>query len=176
MAQLMMKRPTGAAALGPVSPIPVRAATAADAEQLRSLLGAAFPEQEWTVARVHKDLLDAADVPVTFVIEEAGRVVATASVRYQPRFPDSGYVHWVGVDPASRGRRLGTVVMEAVVRRFFADGYRSAVLETDDFRLPAITSYLGQGFIPQYADTDHEDRWSNVFSQLALARRDRKES
>jgi mycothiol synthase len=171
MAQLLMKRPRGAPALPPVSPIAVREATRADTEQLAGLLGAAFAELEWDVARVNKDLFDAPDVPVTYVIEDGGKLVATASVRYHARFPESGYVHWVGVDPAARGKRLGTVVMEAVMRRFAADGRTSSILETDDVRLPAIASYLGQGYIPQYADPDHEDRWSAVFIQLTAARR-----
>ena len=174
MAQLMMKRPTGAPPLGAPSPVPVRAARPADAAELARVLGAAFPEHEWTVERVHQDLLDAVDVPVTFLIEESEQIVATASVRYQARFPDSGYVHWVAVDPRHRGKRLGTIVMDAVLRRFEADGRMSAILETDDVRLPAITSYLGQGFIPNYSDVDHGDRWSNVFATLALARRNLK--
>ena len=175
MAQLVMKRPPGAPPLLAASPIAIREATIADAEHLTDLLGAAFPELEWDVARVHKDLFDPPDVPVTYVIEDAGKLVATASVRYHERFPESGYVHWVGVDPAARGRQLGTVVMAAVMRRFAADGRNSSILETDDVRLPALASYLGQGFIPHYTEADHEDRWSAVFTQLAAARRAMKD-
>jgi mycothiol synthase len=170
MAQLVMKRPPGAAELPPESPIKVREATRADAAAIAQLLGEAF-EQPWDVARAQSDLFDAVEVAAVYVIEEHGRIIATASVRYHPRFPDSGYVHWVGVDPAQRGRRLGTVVMARVMRRFAADGRTSSILETDDFRLPAIISYLGQGFIPHYAEPDHEERWSKVFEQLAQARR-----
>jgi mycothiol synthase len=166
-----MKRPP--TPLPPESSGSVRGAGAGDAEALARLLGAAFPEQEWSVERARLDLLDAPDVPVTFVIEEGGEIVATASVRYNERFPESGYVHWVAVDPRHRGKRLGTIVMDAVIRRFLADGRNSSVLETDDMRLPAIASYLGQGFIPSYSDDDHEDRWSRVFVQMAQSRRSR---
>lgn len=171
MAQLVMKRPPGAAPLPPESPVTVREATRGDAAALARLLGAAFPELQWDVARVDKDLFDPADVPATYVVDEGGRIVATASVRYNERFPGAGYVHWVGVDPAQRGRRLGTIVMARVMRRFVADGRTFSILETDDFRLPAIASYLGQGFIPHYTESDHEDRWSKVFEQLAQGRR-----
>jgi ribosomal protein S18 acetylase RimI-like enzyme len=174
MAQLVMYRPIGANPLPEESAVPVRAATRADGPQMAAVLGAAFPEMKWDEARVHADLTDATDVPVTFVIEERGKIVATASVRYNPKFPDSGYVHWVGVDPAHRGKQLGTVVMAKVMRRFLADGYKTVILETDDFRLPAIASYLGQGFIPHYTETDHEERWSKVFEQLAQSRRTTK--
>ena len=171
MAQLVMKRPPGADPLPPESPIKVREATRADAEAIALLMSAAFPEMTWDATRANKDLFDASDVPVTYVIEENGSIIATASVRYHERFPGAGYVHWVGVDPAQRGRRLGTVVMAKVIRRFFADGRTFSILETDDFRLPAIASYLGQGFIPHYIDPDHEGRWSKVFEQLAQGRR-----
>lgn len=174
MAQLMMKRPVGANELPPESPVAVRAATLADAPGLARVLGAAFPELTWDVARVMHDLFDPDDVKVTFLIEEAGAPIATASVRYQARFPDSGYVHWVGVSPEQRGRRLGTIVMARVLREFIADGRQSAILETDDFRLPAIASYLGQGFVPQYPEPDHEPRWSKIFEILAQSRRREK--
>lgn len=175
MAQLVMKRPVGAAALPPESPVKVREATRADVGQLATLLGAAFPEMPWDVARVNKDLFDAPDVPVIYVVEDNGKLIATASVRYHERFPESGYVHWVGVDPKARGQRLGMVVMAKVMRRFAADGRKSSILETDDVRLPAIASYLGQGFVPHYLDPDHEERWSRVFEQLANGRRSAKD-
>jgi mycothiol synthase len=171
MPQLVMKRPSAAAPLPPESPVRVREAIRADADGLARLLGAAFPELEWDVARVNRDLFDPQDVAATYVVEDGGKIVATASVRYHERFPGAGYVHWVGVDPAQRGRRLGTVVMARVMRRFLADGRTFSILETDDFRLPAIASYLGQGFIPHYTDPDHEERWSKVFEQLAQGRR-----
>lgn len=171
MAQLVMKRPPGASALPTGHDASVRAAVPADAEEIGRLMAGAFPELPWDTRRAHTDLFDAPDVPVTYVIEEAGRIIASASVRYTERFPGAGYVHWVGVDPAARGRRLGTVVMTRVLQRFAEDGLTFSILETDDFRLPAIASYLGQGFIPHYTDDDHELRWSNVFQKLAEGRR-----
>ena len=176
MAQLVMKRPLGAAPLPPPQPIAVRTATAADAEALAALLYSAFPELAWDAARAHRDLLDAPDVPETYVIEDGrGGLAATASVRYVDRFPGAGYVHFVGVAPDQRGRSLGTVVMARVLRHFAEDGRTFSILETDDIRLPAIASYLGQGFIPHYTDDDHEDRWSRVFENLAKAWRRTRE-
>lgn len=167
MTQLVMLRPPEVPLAALSGAPPVRRATAADTPALARLLGAAFPEQDWPEDRVRRDLLAAADVPATFVVEETGGLIATASVRYTERFPDSGYVHWVAVDPAARGRRLARVVMDAVIRTFIADGRTSAILETDDPRLPAIASYLGQGFIPHYRDPDHAQRWSRVFMTMA---------
>lgn len=171
MAQLLMKRPVGANDLPPPSPIPVRAASRADIPALATLLSAAYSELPWDAARVAQELFDAPDVPVVYIIEEAGQIIATASVRYHEGFPGAGYVHYVGVDPAHRGRRLGTVVMAKVMRHFAADGKTFSVLNTDDFRLPAIASYLGQGFVPQYPEPSHEERWSKIFELLARGRR-----
>lgn len=170
MSQLMMKLPTLKIAEAVGNPS-MREADAADSAGLAHLLGAAFAEQKWTVDRVVGELLEADDVAATYVIDGDDGPVATASARYVQRFPESGYVHWVAVDPAHRGKRLGTLIMATVLQRFSADGRHSAILETDDYRLPAIASYLGQGFIPHYVDSDHEDRWSLVFQQLANGRK-----
>lgn len=170
MAQLVMKRPSlpAAPAAGPAA----RVAGPGDAEALAALLKVAFPEMEWNAARVRRDLLEAGDVEATFLVEEGGRALGTASARYfEGRFPGVGYVHWVGVDPAARGRGVFDAVMAAVHGQFLADGRTVAFLETDDQRLPAITAYLRLGYVPQYTEPDHEQRWSNIFMTLANARR-----
>jgi GNAT superfamily N-acetyltransferase len=170
MAQLVMKHPslTLARREGPQ----VRAAGPEDAVALAVLLQAAFPEMEWNAHRVRHDLLEAGDVKSTFLVAEAGRALGTASARYfTDRFPGAGYVHWVGVDPTARGRGVFDAVMEAVHGQFIADGCSTAFLETDDQRLPAITAYLRLGYVPEYTESDHELRWSNIFTTMANVRR-----
>lgn len=174
MAQLQMKLPSLAGVLPDARP-DLRVATDRDAKALARLLGAAFPELEWSGDRARRDLFGDASVAAIYVIDGPDGLLATASARYHAPFPGVGYVHWVGVDPAVRGRALGTVVMNAAMARFVADGFSSAVLETDDTRLPAITSYLAQGFVPQYPDASHEARWSAVFAAQAAWRRARRE-
>jgi mycothiol synthase len=162
-------------AIAPASTAGVRGATDADAEGLSRLLGVAFPEMQWDAARARADLIEAADVKATFVVAENDQLLATASARYfERRFPGVGYVHWVAVDPAARGRGLFDVVMGAVEAQFEADGRRVAILETDDRRLPAIAAYLRLGYIPQYTEGDHEERWSRIFIQLAGSRKERR--
>ena len=109
-----------------------------------------------------------------YVIDGPEGLLATAAARYHAPYPGVGYVHWVGVDPTARGRALGAVVMNAVLARFVADGLTAAVLETDDVRLPAITSYLAQGYVPQYPEAGHEGRWSAVFAALAAWRQGKR--
>lgn len=171
MAQLIMKRPTLAPPTPSTGPT-ARRAGMGDAEALARLLGAAFPEMGWDAARARRDLLEADDVKATFLVEADGRALGTASARYfEARFPGAGYVHWVGVDPAARGSGVFDAVMAAVHGQFTADGRTVAFLETDDQRLPALSAYLRLGYVPQYTEPDHEQRWSAIFTTLAAARR-----
>lgn len=171
MAQLVMKRPGLDLAAIPDSPN-VRTAGEPDAEGLARVFKLAFPEMEWDSARARRELLDADDVKETFVAAENGQVFGTASARYfEQRFPGVGYVHWVAVDPAARGRGIFDAVMAAVHHQFVSDGRTVAFLETDDHRLPAISAYLRLGYVPQYTEPDHEARWSVIFTKLAEGRR-----
>lgn len=148
----------------------LRLADKRDTAGLDRLLSGAFPELAWSAGQASKVLFEDPSVAAVYVIEGPDGLLATASARYHAPFAGSGYVHWVGVDPRARGRALGTAVMAAVLARFAADRYQTAVLETDDPRLAAISSYLGQGFVPQYPQAGHEERWSGVFAAIAAWR------
>jgi mycothiol synthase len=145
----------------------VRAATDADADALAALLGGAFPEMSWTAANVRERLLDESSVRATFVIDREGIPVATASARIMPDdYPGSGYIHWVGTAPGHRGKRLGSLVSLATLHEFVRLGCVDAVLETDDFRVPAIKVYLALGFCPEYRHPTHAPRWAALASAL----------
>jgi len=136
-------------------------------ETLAQLLQKAFPEMTWTVKKARAALVDAPDVKATYVIAHDNTLVATASARFVPeQMPDTGYVHWVGADPAHKGRGLGALVSLRVLHHFRAMGCRDVVLETDDFRLPAIKVYLALGFVPEHVDPTHPERWARVMEQL----------
>ncbi len=143
----------------------LRAATAEDAGALAHCLGAAFPEMTWTPDNAYGCLLDDPSVQTTFVIvhDETGAIAATASARLLPdAYPGTGYVHWVGGDPQHRGKRLGSLVSLAVLHEFVRLGCTAAVLDTDDFRVPAITVYRDLGFVPQMRHATHPERWSRL--------------
>jgi hypothetical protein len=72
----------------------LRAATDADADAMAEMLGGAFPEMSWTAGNVRERLLEDPTVRATFVIDQDGVPVATASARIMPdAYPGSGYVH-----------------------------------------------------------------------------------
>jgi predicted dehydrogenase/GNAT superfamily N-acetyltransferase len=105
-----------------------------------------------------------------FVIEHAatGRLAATAMAKHAPMpgHPEGGGLNWVAADPEHKGKGLGLAVCAAVVKRFIDAGYRHIYLQTDDFRLPAITTYLKLGFEPFLFCDGMSARWAAVRASL----------
>jgi len=98
--------------------------------------------------------------------------VATASAWYKPEWgADTGYVHYVGTDPAHKGKRLGYWVSLAVLHRFVFEGRTRAVLQTDDFRVPAIKIYLRLGFAPWLVEEEQRERWRKIVNDNQLHER-----
>ncbi|SHE36419.1 mycothiol synthase [Caldanaerobius fijiensis DSM 17918] len=90
--------------------------------------------------------------------------VATASAWHRPKFGnDVGYLHMVGVLSTHTGKGLGLQVSLAALHRMASEGKISAVLETDDFRIPAIKTYLKLGFKPVIVHENQVQRWENIF-------------
>lgn len=51
--------------------------------------------------------------------------------------------------PWARGYGIGTALARLAVNELLERGMETAHLTTDDFRLPAIRTYLEAGFVPQ---------------------------
>ena len=93
--------------------------------------------------------------------------VATASAWQVKRFgPNVGYLHMVGVSPAHQGKHLGYWVSLAVLHHLITEKRTQAVLQTDDFRVPAIKTYLRMGFEPLLVHKNQRDRWRHIFQNL----------
>ena len=145
----------------------LRATVPADHGQLAELLSEAFGDR-WDAKRVAAEFSPGNGVEATYVVVSPAGVVATASARRLPdRYPEAGYVHYVAVRVSERGRRLGEVVTRRVLVHFVAAGLDQAVLETDDFRLPAVRTYLRLGFVPEPRTPGDARRWSKVLRNLA---------
>ena len=43
---------------------------------------------------------------------------------------------------------------------------QTAQLKTDDFRLPAIKTYLNIGFKPDLSTDDYKERWEKIYENL----------
>jgi mycothiol synthase len=168
--QLFMRQPdlSGLPAAPPLGPgYVLRKADPADHEQLAGLLSEAFADT-WDAERVAEEFSSANGVEATYVVAAPAGVVATAAARLMPeRYPDAGYVHYVGARSSERGKHLGELITRRVLTHFAADGLHQAVLETDDFRLPAIWTYLRLGFVPEPRVPGDVIRWSAVLRNLA---------
>lgn len=139
-----------------------------DLAPLAATLSAAFGVP-WDIDRIRNKLTEAPDVKAIYVVAWQGGPVATASSRFLPdRFPGAGVVHWVGTHPDHIRRGLSSVLMTRLFQDFLEREYTEAVLETDDFRIPAIQLYLKFGFTPvcDAHGENHRDRWSVIFQTL----------
>jgi len=101
-----------------------------------------------------------------FLIEhlETGELAATAMATHNPTelHPNSGELGWVAGSPAHTGKGLGIAVCLAVIRRYHEAGYHRIYLKTDDWRLPALKTYLKMGFEPFLFMWDMPERWRAV--------------
>ena len=166
-AQLVMLRPQ-LDELPAIPPLPsgytLRTFADGDMPSLIATLAESFREY-WDEARVARELTAAPDVQTVYVVAHGDRVIGTASSRFVPaRYPEAGYIHWVGVASEHVRRGIASALLVRVLHEFVERGYPAAVLETDDFRIPAIRSYMKLGFVPVYdvRGEDHRARWSKV--------------
>lgn len=107
---------------------------------------------------------------VLFITAADGTPVATASAWHRAGLLEgAGSVHYVGVVPEAQGQRLGYWMTLATLHHMRRDGFRRAMLSTDDFRLPAIKTYLRLGFEPLLAHENQRERWPKVLAELGMA-------
>jgi mycothiol synthase len=130
---------------------------------------------DWTVEKVRARMMERPQFEADglfFASDGAagGRLVASAAAwRVPPEERATGYVHMVCALAEHRGRGLGRLVTLAVLHYLRDHGFGDALLDTDDFRIPAVRTYLGLGFVPVYVEdpaSDHVARWSSVFRQV----------
>ena len=96
--------------------------------------------------------------------------VATATAHYKPEYGvNTGYVHMVGVHSLHKRNGLGFLVSLAVLHHMFSEDRQDAVLQTDDFRIPAIKTYLNLGFTPEIIHQNQEQRWKDIYKELGLS-------
>jgi hypothetical protein len=144
----------------------LRLATTEDADDVALLMAEAY-EEPWDSERVSREFLEAEDVPATWIVTDSDGVVAVASERLLPTtYPGRGYVHYVAARRRVRGNRLGALVTAQCLRGFAGRGLESAVLETDDFRVPAVVVYLRLGFVPSCRSVAEQKAWSVLFPIL----------
>ena len=94
--------------------------------------------------------------------------IATVTAVENETYPGEGWFRMVGTRPSARGQGAGRLALIAALNSLAARGYRSTVLSTDDWRLPAISLYLSLGFEPVMEHESHPERWKKIFAELEL--------
>ncbi len=75
-----------------------------------------------------------------------------------------GYIHMVACKPDFRGRGLGHLLNDLALYTLKSRRMQTAWLTTDDWRLPAIRTYLKAGFRPDLdTEPDFSPRWKAIF-------------
>lgn len=123
----------------------------------------------WTAERVDQVLHTVLPDGFFLIIHnEKQTPVATAMATHKPTpiHPFGGELGWVAGHPEHGGRGLGTAVCAAVAKRYSEAGYTRVYLNTDDWRLPAIKTYLKLGWQPLLFAPDMEERWRAVCAKL----------
>jgi mycothiol synthase len=101
-----------------------------------------------------------------FTTAERGIVGCVSACHLKKYLPYSTLMYAV-VDPKERGKGIGKAMLCAALRASQRAGYAGMVLNTDDFRLPAIRTYLSVGFEPhRVSELNHAKRWQAVLGKL----------
>ena len=100
-----------------------------------------------------------------FFIVSDGEPAATLTVVCHPENME-GYIHMVACKEKFRGRGFGTLLNNLALKVLKDEGMETAYLTTDDWRIPAIKSYLRAGFVPVIPDGDMDARWKAVFEKI----------
>lgn len=95
-------------------------------------------------------------------LNKDGVDIATATAVEKETFPGEGWFRMIGTIPEARGVGAGRLICLAALHSLAVRGYKSAVLSTDDERIPAIKLYLSLGFEPMYTHESHKERWERV--------------
>lgn len=100
-----------------------------------------------------------------FFIEKEGESAATITVICDNEASE-GYIHMVACHEKYRGLGLGTAMNALAVKTLINSGMKTAYLTTDDFRIPAIKSYLRAGFVPDISTEDFKERWEKIYEKI----------
>ena len=100
-----------------------------------------------------------------FFLLENGEAVASITVicDYEKQ---EGYIHMVACKEAYRGKGYGTLLNQIAEVTLKKEGMQTAYLTTDDWRIPAIKSYLRAGFEPDVSTEGFKERWEKIYKKI----------
>jgi GNAT superfamily N-acetyltransferase len=156
----------------PPAPYGLRRFRPGDEDAWVAILAAGQFEVAWDRARLDRMLAGTertlAPTDGAFFVTLDDRPVGTACTHLHLGHADGeAELGWVAVHPDHRGHRLARAVSLAVLSYVRDLGHGYAYLMTEDFRLPALATYLRLGFAPDMTDPGHPARWDAIRKALA---------
>lgn len=95
-----------------------------------------------------------------------GIPAATITVICDPE-TRAGLIHMVSCKPEFRGRGLGHLLNDIASAALKREAMETAHLTTDDWRIPAIKTYLKAGFYPDLEkEADFKERWEKIYQEI----------
>jgi len=101
-----------------------------------------------------------------FIFDKETPVATVGVVEKGTDNKKTGWYHMVAVKNSARGKGLGEILGKIALLKIKELGYESAMLSTDDYRIPAIKTYLKLGFKPCYTDASHFNRFEEIFKKI----------
>ena len=74
----------------------------------------------------------------------------------------------VAAKDSARGKGIGNLMSAFAVGELKRRKMETAYLTTDDFRIPAIKSYIKGGFYADLSTEDFRDRWDKIFKIIGI--------
>ena len=124
--------------------------------------------------------LDCLERQCLFVLDDQGRVAATASLWYGSHFGrEQPRIHWVAADPAYQGRGLVKALLTRLLDVYHALGFKDGLyLTTQTWSYKAINLYRQFGFEPYLGErplnwdgsdfeADNQTAWAIIESKIA---------
>lgn len=108
---------------------------------------------------------------VFILLNERNEPVGTGNSWQTPE--NDGYISWIGVAPAYRGRSLGSHLTNHCLRDMKRRGLTTAMIHTEKDNYPALRTYLKCGFVPLPRCEEDVAHWAEISERLqmpALAR------
>ena len=102
---------------------------------------------------------------IYFLVAPSGDIAGTTTYQYSDQ-PSVGIIHMVGMSQRFLGKGLSLPMLLYVMQAIANDDRTYIELTTDDWRLPAIKTYLKAGFEPYLQGQDMEVRWADVMARI----------
>ena len=102
-----------------------------------------------------------------FFVCKDDKPVGTSTARTEKGEP---FLHFIAVHPDFRGHKLASPTIAAVINRHMDMGRHGCFLTTDDWRVPAVKSYLNFGYRPVLWSDDARERWEKMLRIYGIER------